>query len=129
MEKFVKTPSLGNMKSIFKYFETLDEKIDNKELRRELDLDYFTEDTEEMTSIIGVISTVATVCAVVLIVITLLATFFKKTGVAILALILSLPFCIFLAGALYTVFTVIALVALAVVLSTINKEYKAYLKA
>lgn len=50
----------------------------------------------------------------------------KKTGLVITAIVFSVPANLLFGGTLFLILSIAALVALAVVLSQINKEYKAY---
>lgn len=112
-----KTPSLHNMKSFIDMFEEFSSKLWGNDV---------DEDTLE---IFDTISNVLIIVYVALMLLTLLATLFKKTGLAILVQFLAAIFTFLSAGITPTLILFTAFIVLAVMCKLINKEYKAYRNA
>lgn len=109
-EKMAKNPSLNNIKDVAEQMNKYN--IDDMDA--------------ELVAIFDVAIAVLTICFGVVALFTVLGGVFKSAGLTIFALVLSVPICGLFSGVLYIVLALVAYIAQTVVLSKINKEYKAY---
>ncbi len=88
----------------------------------------FSDDKVFLTTISAIITFVI-MYALVLAAITFLGILLGKGGFMILALVVSLPFHIFLSGTAFLILNAIACIAFTVLVSRLNREYKKYKKS
>lgn len=86
-------------------------------------------DDEEIVAVVDTIFKAISIYATVIIVVMILAAVFMKKGLMILGTILSLPYCFLFVGMNAITTVLVALVAYFVLMTIVNKKYKAYKRA
>lgn len=127
LKDFARTPSLNNMADIMSEIEHVADEIED---------DVFDDEFDEVTTEIGVASWLIRgivngilLSGLLVVLFIVLAFLLKKTGFAVTAAILSVPFNLLFSGFVYAAFTLAAIIVLAVFLSKITTEYKAFLRS
>lgn len=108
--------------------EMAEKMVDNMSINNVTKLAKLMKETE-VVEVMNIFVSVLWVCFGLVMLVTVLGGLFKKTGLVITALILAVPVCIAFSGTLSVILALVAYIALAVVLSKINKEYRAYRKS
>ena len=118
-----KTLSINNvialMNSCKKLVKTADDEVVSY-----MDMDEIVESFEEVADIFSIIRTVTYVFAAIVILLTLWSAFSKIPGLSILCIFLYVPACMLLSSVLLGVLVAVALIALAVTTSRVNKAWK-----
>jgi len=123
-EKCLRNPSIAACSDLAKSAKAAADRDIDEDLIRRLDVDAMDE-IEEIGAMFDSIIAIGYVYAIIVIALAALSAYFKRTVLAVLAMIPVVLYTIILAGFLWLVLIVGALGVLAVMNSQVNKAYKA----
>ena len=134
-KKLAKTPSIANVKNVLNRFDevtkTADKYVDNEnmtQIKNQIDSIDVVNELADTMYIIDIAVYIVLGFAGFIALLMLLATALKSGGLTIFCVILSAPLLYFIAGPVYCVIAAIIYVALFVMFTIINNEYKKYRK-
>lgn len=123
-EAMAENPSLASITAAINQLDKISSIDIDGELEDRIDFDSFNS-LDEVVNVLNGMMTATYIFAAIVVLLALLAYFKKSTGLAVTAAIIAAPFTLAFSGAVWYVLILASFVAMAVMFSKINKEYKA----